>query len=103
MQYRVAEIARKLHFHSYALEAALLFWHEINLIMYFPAVLPHLVVLQHDAVIAIISQLYEHHIGICDIPEADVTAQDEMHFRDQAVFDADRVASLKNDTILLTD
>ena len=100
----VFSIARALHIKIMeSIEAALLFWHYINIIMYFPSILPEVVIFQPDAVIGIISQLYEQHVKISDTAESDITCEEDLRFRDQAVFNEDYLYRIKNDTVLSVD
>ena len=100
----VFSIARALHIKIMeSVEAALLFWHYINIIMYFPSILPEVVIFQPDAVIGIISQLYEQHVKISDTAESDITCEEDLRFRDQAVFNEDYLYRIKNDTVLSVD
>ena len=100
----VMSIAKELHIEiTESIEAALLFWHEINLIMYFPSILPEVVIFQPDAMIGMISQLYEQHIKISDTAECDISSEEDLRFRDQAVFSDDYAYNIKNETILSVD
>ena len=100
----VFSIARALHIKIMeSVEAALLFWHYINIIMYFPSILPEVVIFQPDAVIGIISQLYEQHVKISDAAESAITCEEDLRFRDQAVFNEDYLYRIKNDTVLSVD
>ena len=100
----VMSIAKELHIEiTESIEAALLFWHEINLIMYFPNILPEVVIFQPDAMIGMISQLYEQHIKISDTAECDISSSKDLRFRDQAVFSDDYAHDIKNETILSVD
>ena len=100
----VMSIAKELHIViTESIEAALLFWHEINLIMYFPSILPEVVISQPDAMIGMISQLYEQHVKISDTAECDISSEEDLRFRDQAVFSDDYAYHIKNETILSVD
>ena len=100
----VMSIAKELHIEiTESIEAALLFWHEINLIMYFPNILPEVVIFQPDAMIGMISQLYEQHVKISDTAECDISSEEDLRFRDQAVFNDDYAHHIKNETILSVD
>ena len=100
----VMSIAKELHIEiTESIEAALLFWHEINLIMYFPNILPEVVIFQPDAMIGMISQLYEQHVKISDTAECDISSSKDLRFRDQAVFSDDYAHDIKNETILSVD
>ena len=73
------------------------------IIMYFPSILPEVVIFQPDAVIGIISQLYEQHVKISDAAESAITCEEDLRFRDQAVFNEDYLYRIKNDTVLSVD
>ena len=90
-------IAKKLGFESKeALEAALLYLHEANLFLYYPEVLSNTIFVDPQAVLNIITQLYEHHIKLENATESDVKDEEELRYRDQALFTASDIASLKS-------
>ena len=92
------EIAKKLGFESKeALEAALLYLHEANLFLYYPDVLSNIVFVDPQAVLTNITQLYEHHIKLEDAPESEVVGEDDLRYRDQALFTASALISLDTD------
>ena len=92
------EIAKKLGFESKeALEAALLYLHEANLFLYYPDVLSSIVFVDPQAVLTNITQLYEHHIKLEDAPESEVVGEDDLRYRDQALFTASALISLDTD------
>ena len=89
------EIARKLGFESKeALEAALLYLHEANLFLYYPDVLSNTIFVDPQAVLSNITQLYEHHINLEDAPQSEVVQEDDLRYRDQALFTASALISL---------
>ena len=92
------EIAKKLGFDSKeALEAALLYLHEANLFLYYPDVLSNTIFVDPQAVLINITQLYERHIKLEDAPESDVVGEDDLRYRDQALFTASALISLDTD------
>ena len=92
------EIARKLGFESKeALEAALLYLHEANLFLYYPDVLRNTIFVDPQAVFSNITQLYERHINLEDDPQSDVVREDDLRYRDQALFTANALISLDAD------
>ena len=92
------EIAKKLGFDSKeALEAALLYLHEANLFLYYPDVLSNTVFVDPQAVLTNITQLYERHIKLEDAQESDVVGEDDLRYRDQALFTASDLISLDTD------
>jgi len=92
------EIAKKLGFDSKeALEAALLYFHEANLFLYYPHILSNTIFVGSDAVISNITQLYKRHVGLENTPEAEIVAEDDLRYRDQALFTADTLQSLDTD------
>ena len=89
------EIARKLEFDSKeALEAALHYLHEANLFLYYPDILSNTIFVVPQAVISIITHLYERHIELEDAPDSDIVSEDDLRFRDQALFTADILSSV---------
>ena len=92
------EIAQKLGFESKeALEAALLYLHEANLFLYYPDVLSNTIFIDPQAVLTNITQLYEHHIKLEDAPESEVVGEDDLRYRDQALFTVSALISLDTD------
>ena len=92
------EIARKLGFESKeALEAALHYLHEANLFLYYPDVLSNTIFVEPQAVLSNITQLYERHIKLEDAPESEVVGEDDLRYRDQALFTANALISLDTD------
>ena len=92
------EIAKKLGFESKeALEAALLYLHEANLFLYYPDVLSNTIFVDPQAVLTNITQLYERHIKLEDAPESEVVGEDDLRYRDQALFTASALISLDTD------
>ena len=92
------EIAKKLGFESEeALEAALRYLHEANLFLYYPDVLSNTIFVDPQAVLSNITQLYEHHIKLEDAPESEVIGEDDLRYRDQALFSASALISLDTD------
>ena len=92
------EIAKKLGFDSKeALEAALLYLHEANLFLYYPDVLSNTIFADPQAVLTNITQLYERHIKLEDAPESEVVGEDDLRYRDQALFTASALISLDTD------
>jgi len=88
------EIAKKLGFNSKeALEAALHYLHEANLFLYYPEVLSNTIFVGSEAVISNITQLYGHHVDLEDTPEAEIVAEDDLQYRDQALFTTDTLQS----------
>ena len=97
-KFKCWEIARKLEFESKeALEAALQYLHEANLFLYYPDVLSNTVFIVPQVVISNITHLYEHHIDLKDAPDAQIISEDDLRYRDQALFTADNLSSLDND------
>lgn len=89
------EIAQRLGFDSEdGLEAALLYLHETNFFFYDPKVLPGIVFVDLQAIITVITQLFEQCMKLRDAPQAEVTGEEELRFRDQALFTKSRVTSL---------
>ena len=89
------EIARKLGFESKeALEAALLYLHEANIFLYYPDVLSNTIFVDPQAVLSNITQLYERHISLADAPQSEVVREDDLRYRDQALFTASALISL---------
>ena len=92
------EIAQKLGFDSKeALEVALLYLHEANLFLYYPDVLSNTVFVDPQTVLTNITQLYERHIKLEDAQESDVVGEDNLRYRDQALFTASALISLDTD------
>ena len=92
------EIAKKLGFESKeALEVALLYLHEANLFLYYPDVLSSTVFVDPQAVLTNITHLYERHIKLEDAPESEVLGEDDLRYRDQALFTASALISLDTD------
>ena len=92
------EIAKKLGFESKeALEAALLYLHEANLFLYYPDVLSNIIFVDPQAVLTNITHLYERHIKLEDAPESEVLGEDDLRYRDQALFTASALISLDTD------
>ena len=92
------EIARKLGFESKeALEAALHYLHEANLFLYYPDVLSNTIFVDPQAVLSNITQLYERHINLEDAPQSEVVREDDLRYRDQALFTANALISLDTD------
>ena len=92
------EIAKKLGFDSKeALEAALLYLHEANLFLYYPDVLSNTIFVNPQAVLGNVTQLYERHIKLEDAPESEVVGEDDLRYRDQALFTASALISLDTD------
>ena len=92
------EIAKKLGFESTeALEAALLYLHEANLFLYYPDVLSNTIFVDPQAVLTNITHLYERHIKLEDAPESEVVGEDDLRYRDQALFTASALISLDTD------
>ena len=92
------EIAQKLGFDSKeALEVALLYLHEANLFLYYPDVLSNTVFVDPQAVLTNITQLYERHIKLEDAQESDIVGEDNLRYRDQALFTASALISLDTD------
>ena len=92
------EIAKKLGFESKeALEAALLYLHEANLFLYYPDVLSSTIFVDPQAVLTNITQLYERHIKLEDAPESEVVREDDLRYRDQALFTASALISQDTD------
>ena len=92
------EIAKKLGFESKeALEAALLYLHEANLFLYYPDVLNNTIFVDPQAVLTNITHLYERHIKLEDAPESEVVGEDDLRYRDQALFTASALISLNTD------
>ena len=92
------EIAKKLGFESEeALEAALRYLHEANLFLYYPDVLRNTVFVDPQAVLSNITQLYERQIKLEDAPESEVVKEDDLRYRDQALFTPSCLISLDTD------
>ena len=92
------EIAKKLGFDSKeALEAALHYLHEANLFLYYPDVLSNTIFVNPQAVLGNVTQLYERHIKLEDAPESEVIGEDDLRYRDQALFTASALISLDTD------
>ena len=92
------EIAKKLGFDSKeALEAALLYLHEANLFLYYPDVLSNTIFVNPQAVLGNVTQLYKRHIKLEDVPESEVVGEDDLRYRDQALFTASALISLDTD------
>ena len=92
------EIAKKLGFESKeALEAALHYLHEANLFLYYPDVLSNTIFVDPQAVLTNITHLYERHIKLEDAPESDIVGEDDLRYRDQALFTASALISLDTD------
>ena len=92
------EIAKKLGFESKeALEAALLYLHEANLFLYYPDVLSNTIFVDPQAVLTNITHLYECHIKLEDAPESEVVGEDDLRYRDQALFTASALISQDTD------
>ena len=92
------EIAKKLGFDSKeALEAALRYLHEANLFLYYPDVLSNTIFVNPQAVLSNVTQLYERHIMLEDSPESEVVGEDDLRYRDQALFTASALISLDTD------
>ena len=92
------EIAQKLGFDSKeALEVALLYLHEANLFLYYPDVLSNTVFVDPQAVLTNITQLYKRHIKLEHAQESDVVGEDDLRYRDQALFTASDLISLDTD------
>ena len=92
------EIAKKLGFESKeALDAALLYLHEANLFLYYPDVLSNTIFVDSQAVLSNITQLFERHIKLGDAPESEVVGEDDLRYRDQALFTASALISLDTD------
>ena len=92
------EIAKKLGFESKeALEAALRYLHEANLFLYYPDVLSNTIFVNPQAVLGNVTQLYERHIKLEDAPESEVVREDDLRYRDQALFTASALISLDTD------
>ena len=92
------DIAKKLGFDSKeALEAALLYLHEANLFLYYPDVLSDTIFVDPQTVLSNITQLYERHIKLKDAPESEVVGEDDLRYRDQALFTANTLSSLHAD------
>ena len=88
-------VARELEFESKdALEAALLYLHEVNLFLYYPDVLSNTIFVDPQVVFGIITQLYEHHIKLEDSPESEIKSNDDLRYRDQALFTTNILSSL---------
>ena len=99
-------IARKLEFESKdALETALLYFHEVNLFLYYPDVLSNTIFVDPQAVLSIITQLYEHHVKLEDAPESEIKSNDDLRYRDQALFTTNFISSLDTnyDKAMLSD
>ena len=92
------EIAKKLGFESKeGLEAALLYLHEANLFLYYPDVLSNTIFVDPQTVLSNITQLYERHIKLEDAPESEVVEEDDLRYRDQALFTTSALISLKTE------
>jgi len=92
------EIARKLEFESNeALEVALHYLHEANLFLYYPDVLSNTIFVVPQVVIGNITHLYEHHVDLESAVDAEIVTEDDLRYRDQALFTADNLSSLDND------
>ena len=92
------EIAKKLGFDSKeALEAALVYLHEANLFLYYPDVLSNTIFVDPQVVLSNITELYERHIKLEDAPESEVVREDDLRYRDQALFTASALISLDTD------
>ena len=92
------EIAKKLGFESKeALDAALLYLHEANLFLYYPDVLSNTIFVDPQAVLSNITQLYERHIRLEDAQESEVVREDDLRYRDQALFTTSALISLDTD------
>ena len=91
-------IARKLEFESKeALEAALHYLHEANLFLYYPDILNNTVFVVPQAVISNITHLYEHHVHLEDAPESEIVSEDDLRYRNQALFTADMLSLADGD------
>ena len=89
-------IAKKLEFESKeALEAALLYLHEANLFLYYPDVLRNTVFVDPQAVLSTITQLFEYHINLKDATESAVVGDEDLRYRDQAIFTTNALTSLE--------
>ena len=83
----VTTIAAKLRFESQeAIEAALRYLDLAHLFIYVPEVLPNVVVIEPDAIHRKSTQLLEEHIKLSTADEADVQNDEQLRFRDQAIF-----------------
>ena len=92
------EIAKQLGIDSKeALEAALHYLHETNLFLYYPDILSNTIFVGSQVVISNITQLYRRHVKLEEAPEAEIVMEDDLRYRDQALFTADTLHSLDTD------
>ena len=83
----VTPIAARLRFESReAIEAALSYIDLAHLFIYVPEVLPNVVVIEPDAIHKKSTQLLEEHIKLCAADDADIHSDQQLQFRNQAIF-----------------
>ena len=80
-------IAAKLCFESLeAVEAALRYIDLAHLFIYVPEVLPNVVIIEPDAIHSKSTQLLEEHIKLSAADDADIQNNEQLQFRNQAIF-----------------
>ena len=83
-------VAQQLLFESEeAMDAALLFLHEMSLILYYPEVLKNTVFINPMAVIEKVTQLYEKITELKDAAEVDIPSKEMLLYRNQAIFSSE--------------
>lgn len=98
------QVAQELHFKSMEdLEYCLSFLHQVNLIFYYPESLPNTIITQPDAIISIITQIFQHHLRLRESKLArEFEVADEV-FLNQAIFPVELLQQFEikyNTTIL---
>ena len=90
---RCWEIAQRLQFESEeALEVALQYLHEANLFLYYPDILDNVVFVNSQALLDVITRLFELHIDVRCHDESDIVSDDDLRFCKQAIFSTQTIA-----------
>lgn len=76
------------------MEEALVYFHEVNLFLYYPEVLSDTIFVNRMVVINSITQLYEYHCDLEGSPEAEIKSEGDLRYLKQALFTRDHLASL---------
>ena len=93
-------IAQQLMFESEdAMEAALQFFHAVNLMFYFPAVVKDVVFVEPMALLDWITNVFEASIEAVDAPESDIQSEEMMRLRNQALVTSTFLQSLQSKSI----
>lgn len=83
------EVAQELHFKSMEdMEYCLSYLHQVNLIFYYPESLPNTIMTQPDAVVSVITQIFQRHLWLSEYQASkvvDVSGADKV-FLYQAIF-----------------